>query len=138
MLKTKGYTLIEMLFVISLMSMLSLITINNHELRMNNKDTIEHISLFFIKAKSHAIVNKEQVDIVVKHNKIKIECLHMNNIYHINQGLFLDSHKFHYNEKGHIYKAKTLSLKLNNHLYDYIFQLGSGTFYVKDKGQFID
>lgn len=38
---------------------------------------------------------------------------------------------FSYNELGHIYKAKTINIYINQNNYHYVFQVGSGAFEVR-------
>lgn len=136
MLKTKGYTLVEMIFVVSLCAMLSLISVNNQKIEITDDKIVSDLSLLFHKAKTYAMCNKENIELHINHKHITLISSAKEERYTLNHGNFKEKHVFHYNEQGHIYKAKTITYIGKDYIYDFVFQLGSGTYYVK-KQRFI-
>ena len=85
-------------------------------------------------ARMHASTKKETTDVDVSDKSLHIYSEHMNREIHLGQGYrFLACHHFSYNNTGRIKHAKTIKLETPHKRYDFIFQLGSGTFYVEEQ-----
>jgi hypothetical protein len=85
-------------------------------------------------ARMHVSTKKETTDVDVSDKSLHIYSEHMNREIHLGQGYrFLACHHFSYNNTGRIKHAKTIKLETPHKRYDFIFQLGSGTFYVEEQ-----
>lgn len=130
MLNKKGFTLVEMLFVISIILMMWLFTMSIHPLKINEKVILNDISLFINEAKTHAMFKKETVELVFNKNKVKAMSSTFNKTYTLNHGKFL-SHTLSFNEFGHIINPKSVYVLFDKQDYQIVFQIGAGSFYVK-------
>ena len=131
MLKIKGYTLIEMLYVLSVVTVMMLIGISNYEFQMSDEIIVEQITQFFKESKTYAIANHCNVNI-----SIRKDCIIRNSNQYLDQlslkkGYFSKDYDFHFNHNGNIKTARTISYFSENYKYDFVFQVGSGSFYVK-------
>ena len=132
MLNNRGFTLIEMLFVVSIMIIISSFSFVYHKKNINTKEQVSLISGIFYEAKMRALVNKRKVICEVYQDKIVMNDNDYKKTVILNKGYFFrNRHMFSYNEKGHIKIAKTLVLRTPYNEVRFVFQVGSGVFYVK-------
>lgn len=130
MLSKKGFTLVESLFVITIMMVMTLLSVNTHPFSINVDNHLNTISLFLLEAKTHAMIYKEDVNISFYDNCIDVSSIHLNKQFEINEGIFT-KHNFSYNKLGHIVNPKSIHLIYNNQKYTFVFQIGAGCFYVQ-------
>lgn len=131
MLNKKGFTLIETLLVISVITILSSISLFYHQPRINDEDIVQKISNVFYKAKMNSIINKEKTFITVKNNSIKYYSDSFSDSIVLPGNIICKNKTFSYNANGNIYKASTLSYNINGSSYDFVFQVGSGSFEIR-------
>lgn len=131
MLNNKGFTMIETLFVLSIICILSLLTMNLHMPSKNDEVIIQEISTFFHQAKMTAMVYKETVQVSTTHHQLSYTCASTNKTYQLYDDSYFEDYQFTYNEFGHIKTAKTLNYYLHQKDYQFVFQVGSGCFYVR-------
>ena len=128
----KGFTVVEMLFVLSITIFLSSLCLSLHTRNISEEEEIQLIKALFDEARVMAIVNKKTVKVAVTSRQVDLIGDDSKTIQ-LEQGYrFLTSHMFTFNEYGHIKIAKTLVLKTPDHLKKFVFQLGSGAFYVTE------
>ena len=129
-LNNSGFTLIEILFVVSIMMFICLIELNIRPYQINVDNEINNISLFLLEAKSNAMIHKEDVEISFCDNYIDVTSNHLNKQYVSKTGYFT-RYKLSYNEQGHIVNPKSIYFFSNNHKFTFVFQIGTGCFYVE-------
>ena len=131
--QNNGYTLIEMLFVVSIISILSLFSLTYKEVNISDEIVINDIVQFIHNSKTIAMIKKTTVYIQVKDNQIIRTYNGYKDELLLKNGFFDKEYDFQYNQNGNIKTAKTFSFQTKHHKYDFIMQVGSGTFYVKKK-----
>lgn len=126
----KGFTVIEMLFVLSITIFLSSLCMTMHTRTINEQEEIALIKAMFDEARAMAIVEKDTVKVSVSNHRIDLIGKE-NKTLNLEEGYqFLTNHTFTYNDHGRIKIAKTLVLKTPHHTRNFVFQLGSGAYYV--------
>lgn len=127
----KGFTMIEMVFVLSVILTLSMITMTLHTPELGEDDLTNKISTFFYKAKLNALTNKEKTTITLKSHKLTYTSENNSETLYITNGRCKTTHTFSYNVNGNIYKAKTIKFVLDGQQVNYVFQVGSGAFEIQ-------
>lgn len=134
MLNRKGFTLVEMLLSLSVILILSAFGVTCRLPKVSDDEELNLIVNVLTYARMHASTKKETTDVDVSDKSLHIYSEHMNREIHLGQGYrFLACHHFSYNNTGRIKHAKTIKLETPHKRYDFIFQLGSGTFYVEEQ-----
>ncbi|WP_443624161.1 hypothetical protein, partial [Catenibacterium sp.] len=124
----KGFTVIEMLFVLSITIFLSSLCMTMHTRTINEQEEIALIKAMFDEARAMAIVEKDTVKVSVSNHRIDLIGKE-NKTLNLEEGYqFLTNHTF--TDHGRIKIAKTLVLKTPHHTRKFVFQLGSGAYYV--------
>ena len=127
---SKGFTVIEMLFVLSITIFLSLLCMTPHTRTIKEEEEIALIKAMFDEARAMAIVEKDTVKVSVSNHRVDLIGKE-NKTLNLEQGYtFLTNHTFTFNDYGHIKIAKTLVLKTPHHTKKFVFQLGSGAYHV--------
>lgn len=134
MLGKKGFTMVEMLFVLSIMIVLSVFTLH-FSISNRPKITIEQqcsqIISLLEEAKTLALTSHDQVDINISSNQIsysqgnKSRTLLLNFSYY-----FKYYYDFHFNKNGNISSGGRIELGNTNEIKTIILNVGSGAFYV--------
>lgn len=131
MLNKKGFTLIEMLLVFSIILTTSLITLKLHIPVMDEDDYVQQVSNFLYEAKMNAIVSKEKTKIILNDGCLEYSSKSKNKKLDLSDYINSSSYEFSYNAYGNIYKAKTVNLVIEGEEYHLVFQVGSGCFEVR-------
>lgn len=131
MLTNKGFTLIEMIFVISIISITSFLTLSVYIPKSKSIDSQEKISQFFYQAKLNSMIYKEKTSITLSGTKLSYSSSSNNQTIYIKDGFAKKKYSFSYNANGNIYKASTVTYKINGLSINYVFQVGSGCFDIK-------
>lgn len=127
-----GFTLVEMMLVLSLTLILASIGFVFHPPTIKSDQEILLLESAFKNARMKACALKEKQTIDVNDQDIYIYDTHDDTHLSLPRGYhFLTNHTFSYNAAGHINKPKTLILQAPHRSYSFVFQLGSGTFYVE-------
>ena len=126
-----GFTLIEQLFVFFIIVMLSGLSMSIHKPRLNDEHVIEDLTHCLNQAQLNAMIYKETTWLTFEEDGISIESDHFNKEYHLPRGRSLTKHRLSFNGFGHIYKPKTIYYNGSQKRYAFVFQVGSGHFYVK-------
>ena len=119
MLTNRGFTLVETLFVLFIICMLSLLTMTLHLPNKNNQVIIQEITEFLNQAKLEAIVSKKTVTVQFLKDKV------------LWKTTYFDSYKMTFNSAGHIKTAKTVTYHTLQQDFQFVYQVGSGCFYVQ-------
>lgn len=131
MSNNKGFTLVETLFVLVIIVILSLLTMNIYIPVKSDQDIIEEVTQILYQAKANSILYKEKTDIYFQKQSLKIQSKHYCNSYILTHQTSFSNYHFSYNEFGNIKTAKTVGFQGHHQKYSFIFQVGSGTFYVQ-------
>ena len=127
-----GFTLVELMLVLSLTLVLASIGFLFHPPTLNSDAQIRLLASTFKKARMKACALKEKQTVDVSDRDVYVYDTHDDCHLRLPHGYhFLTDHTFSYNAAGHIKKPKTLVLQAPHRHYRFVFQLGSGTFYVQ-------
>lgn len=127
----KGFTLLEMLLVMQVIIIISFISLRIINSNKNDKIVIEELNSFFLEAKLNSIINKETTKIYLNKHSLTYSSTNNNRTLYLKNISIDEATNFSYNELGHIYKAKTVNIYINQNNYHYVFQVGSGAFEVR-------
>lgn len=127
----RGFTLIEMLFVLMIICLLSSLSITIYIPHKTDAICVQEISHFFSNAKLYAMVHKQKIMIDINSHIISYSINQKNYQYQLMEGTSIDNYELSFNEYGHIQGAKTLTYHGLEDDYSFVFQVGSGYFYVE-------
>ena len=118
-LHNKGFTLLETIFVLSIICIIALISIYS----IPNTSNLQYKYLI-------SIIRKEHVDSLINHHKNIIE-IYDSTVYVNNEAISIypltcDPIHFHFNSKGNVSRACTIYCNSKNKDYELKLQLGSG------------
>lgn len=128
-----GFTMIEMVFVLAVTIVLASFGFTFHTPSVSDEDEIHLLSNIFNHARMQACALKEKQTVECRGTDLYVYDSHDERHITLANGFrFLTAHKFSYNGNGRIKTAKTIRLKSpSNKIYRFVFQVGSGTFYVQ-------
>ena len=114
-----GFTLIEVVFTISIILILSTITLH-------------FVISLLEEGKSRAMINHEQINIVIQTKQISYNGQKDQRTLTINDNYYIDDYyEFHFNHNGNISSGGHLKICSSNGCKSIILNVGSGAFYVK-------
>ena len=134
MLGKKVFTMVEMLFVLSIMIVLSVFTLHfsiSNRPKIAIEQQCSQIISLLEEAKTLALTSHNQVDINISSNQIsysqgnKSRTLLLNFSYY-----FKYYYDFHFNKNGNISSGGRIELGNTNEIKTIILNVGSGAFYV--------
>lgn len=131
MLTNKGFTLIETLFVLFIICMLSLLTMGLHIPSQSDQTVIEEVSQLINQAKMNAIVYKEKTYVTFSYNNVSVQSLHLQRLYQLPKNTYFHHYQLSYNESGNIKLAKKVLYYGKTKTYSFVFQIGNGSYYVQ-------
>lgn len=135
MLGKKGFTMVEMLFVLSIMIVLSVFTLHftiSNRPKIAIEQQCSQIISLLEEAKTLALTSHDQVVINISSNQIsysqgnKSRTLLLNFSYY-----FKYYYDFHFNKNGNISSGGRIELGNTNEIKTIILNVGSGAFYVR-------
>lgn len=135
MLGKKGFTMVEMLFVLSILIVLSVFTLHfsiSNRPKIAIEQQCSQIISLLEEAKTLALTSHDQVDINISSNQIsysqgnKSRTLLLNFSYY-----FKYYYDFHFNKNGNISSGGRIELGNTNEIKTIILNVGSGAFYVR-------
>lgn len=135
MLVKKGFTLIEVLFTISILIILSTFTLTysittKPQISLNKQCQL--IISLLEEGKSVAILNHRQVDIEISANMISFNNDGKEKKVTLTGDNYIDhSYDFHFNRNGNISSGGKLNICNQKQCKSIILNVGSGAFYVK-------
>lgn len=127
----KGFTLIETLFVLMIICILSSLCLSIYMPKKSEDIYLQEISHFFQEAQLQAMTQKKTTSIKIATHELSYEIDQKKVTYQLPKNTYFDEHKITYNAYGHIKNAKTLTFHGIERNYYFIFQVGSGYFYVQ-------
>ena len=135
MQNNQGFTMVEVLFCLSIIIVLSSFTIT---LSIQKKD-VSSIELEFSKvqsileeAKTVALKTHQQVNIEIEHDSIYYQTNDMQRTVVLSNTYYFDNIKeIYFNDKGNINQGNTISLCNQTLCKSIVFNVGSGDFYLK-------
>lgn len=135
MRSNQGFTLIEVIFTISIIIILSLFTLNfaiSSPPQSSIDQQCNKVINLLEEAKTKALINHEQVDILIdvdqiSYNYQKEFVVKLNKNYY-----FQDSFELYFNKNGNVNSGNHLNICNQKECRSIIFNVGSGTFYVKE------
>lgn len=130
-MNNKGFTLLETLFVMFLICLLSSITMTLHIPKKSDENMIVEINSFLYQAKLNAMLNKETTTVTFSKKEIVASSSNYEQSYHLPNNSYFESYQMTFNEFGNIKIAKKLTFHTSNKTYYYVFQIGSGSHYVE-------
>lgn len=131
MLDKSGFTMIETLFVLMIMSLLFCLSMNVHIPTKNESIRIDEIKRFLYLAKLTAMVQKEKVTVTFSSDDICYEWNNALQVLKLDEDDSFEEHQMTFNANGNIQGAKTLTFYCKEKTYNFVYQIGSGTFYVR-------
>lgn len=123
----KGFTLIEMIFVLLIMSILSLTLILKNYDESILKWNMNKMKSYLLCQKREALLLKENKDIVIKNNSI----WNGQSMIYLHPKIVCDNYEFKINERGNVNKGGSIVCSYGTHERSLIINLGNGNFYVK-------
>lgn len=130
----KGFTLIEVIFTISVLLLLSLFTLHfglSASIYVPIDQQCKMIIALLEEAKTKALLHHEQVNILIDKKQISYDgssggMLTLDENYY-----FENSFELYFNKNGNVSSGNHLNLCNYNECRSIIFNVGSGAFYVK-------
>ncbi len=135
MLINRGFTLIEVIFSISVIIILSLFTLRYARLspvHSSIKQQCNQVISLLQDAKTQALLNHQKIDIIIENNQISYNDGNQHVLKLDENYYFENSFELYFNKNGNINSGNTLKLCDKNTCKSIIFNVGSGVFYVKE------
>lgn len=130
-MRNKGFTLIESLFVFSLVMLLAVLTVPKLS-RKKEKPLdlqVDQISVFLEEAKYKSLAYHQKVKILFDRKTIAVEG---GKKIALNEDCYFKNyHNFHFNNDGNINKGGHFAICNKKSCVNFIFHLGGGNFYVQ-------
>ena len=130
-----GFTLIEVVFTISIIIILSVFSLHfaiTTPPCLSIDQQCKQIIALLQEAKTQALLNHERIDILIDHNRISYDNQGEQKIELDRNYYFQNSFELYFNENGNINKGNHLTICNQNDCRSIVFNVGSGTFYVKE------
>ncbi len=130
MLNDRGFTLVEILFVVSIILILVAITLPYSKPVQFHYDELI-IERFLYDAHLMALQTKMKVNVILKDDSMTYSTDELSRTEFLREATFLGTYQFHYNASGNISKAGTYDFLVNGDEKSIVTQLGSGAFYIE-------
>ncbi|MGN1183374.1 MAG: competence type IV pilus minor pilin ComGD [Faecalibacillus sp.] len=137
MFLNKGFTLIEMVFTLSIilsMTFLTLPVIHTQSSSHNIEDIQYNIASIINSAKCYSLISHQKVELLFTTQSVSY---HKNSevvAYNLpNHCSFTHLEKIYFNKNGNINQANHIILKMNDKNIKLIFHLGNGDFYFENE-----
>lgn len=135
MFQNKGFTLIEMLLVISIILTLSVLSfpfMNTKTIHITDECVKKQIEMIINQAKSKAIIYHEKVSLIVSEQEISfIDHQKKYRVVLPNNYFFNNIKEIYFNKDGNINQANHIDLIAPKKKYTLIFHLGAGDYEFK-------
>lgn len=131
MLTNEGFTLIETLFVLFIIIILSTLSLSIHQPEKSSEAFLNELQSFLNEARLKAITTKQNVSVYFETDKIIYATLDNEWEYVLPSDSEFEQYDLSYNENGHIHNAKSISFEYQQKNYQLVYQVGSGSFYVQ-------
>lgn len=132
----KGFTLVEMLFVLSIIIVLGTFTlhysITTPILKTSLNQQCNYVIALLEEAKTLALTSHQQVDINISNDEIGYLQANLHREVKLaDEYYFSNSYEFHFNKNGNISSGGRLEISGFDQSQTIILNVGSGAFYVK-------
>lgn len=131
MLNKKGFTLIESLLVISIMIIISTLTLTFNVKVGDERKIIDQVECFINDSKLNAMRYKKKTTLQFDQNAIYYNDGEHSSQLQLPKQFSFEKYSLTWNSNGNIKTAKRVSLTTNKHVYSFVFQVGSGSYYVQ-------
>lgn len=131
MLTDKGFTLIETLFVLFIVCMLSMISMTLHMPKKSDNVQLKEVVSFLNEAKLTAMTYKHTVTLKFSGSTVSYQCISKQKNYELGENVYFENQQMTFNDFGNIKGAKTVVLHTSHKNYRFVYQVGSGCFYVE-------
>ena len=133
MYQNKGFTLVEMIFVVSIIISLTFITLPyfHHQTLSHDIDIIKyHICSIINGAKAEALTFHQKINLEFSSHELSYQNNEKTVSYYLPEQCYFSSIKdIYFNENGNINKANHIILNYKDEKIKLIFHLGSGDYY---------
>ena len=130
-MSNKGFTIIESIWVIMIICILMSLTMTIKIPKRNHMSTLLHMTQFLHQTQMEAMVSKQPTLVECQKNRIIVKKDDKTNQLNLSENVWMEPYKFSFNAWGHIKKAKTIKVHIENNIYKIVYQVGSGYFYVQ-------
>lgn len=135
MLNKSGFTIIEMLFTLSIVIILSLLSFSFTRKTASNEeilDNYEQIKSLIEEARSIALSTHQRVDLIFTEKNIGYEIPKKRRTVELSRGIsFTHIRNIYFNRNGVINQANHILYGSKDIQYKIVFTLGSGDFYLQ-------
>lgn len=121
-MQNKGFTLIEMLLVVSVLSMLILLFPFTQHDSIYLHTQLNEIKERLLYAQSMALKTKKKVEVTIHGSSIQVS----GSNFHLRKGMSCQGNNFYYNDKGNVSNAQTITCSIKDKTGSIVIQLGSG------------
>lgn len=135
MLNNRGFTLIEVIFSISVIIILSLFTLSYaclSPVHLSIEQQCNQVISLLQDAKTQALLNHQKIDIIIENNQISYNSGNQHVLKLDENYYFENSFELYFNKNGNINSGNTLKLCDKHTCKSIVFNVGSGAFYVKE------
>ena len=136
MFQNKGFTMIEMLFVLSIIVSITLLTIPyyfTHQNNYNFENVQKQIGMMIDQAKQESLISHQRIDLCFTKKEVYYLKDEQKISFQLPDKFYFDKIKeVYFNKNGNINSGNTLKLCDKNTCKSIIFNVGSGVFYVKE------
>lgn len=131
MYNNKGFTLIESLFVLFIISISCFLCMSFHVPTYQDEIYIHQISEFLHYTQIKAMQTKQSTTLMFRKKYIKAISSNESKTYYLPRNIWFEKYDIHFNAYGHIKGAKTMTMHSLQNEYYFVYQVGSGMFYVR-------
>ena len=135
MSQNKGFTMIEIIFTLSIILILSSFTLYNtkKEVKVSYQNVKHNISNIIDEAKDTALTQHIQINLEFNYNKISYTYNNKTYRYVLpHEYSFEHIEKVYFNQNGSINQANHINLLFHDKVYSIVFHLGAGDYYFKE------
>lgn len=130
-----GFTLIETIFVLSIIIMISTFTLHYAIVsspKISLKQQCQLVISLLEEAKTTALLNHQKIELLITERKISYQYLDKEHGVKLNDNYYFQNEiKLYFNNNGNINKGNHLNICNHETCKSIIFNVGSGTFYAK-------
>lgn len=121
LMHNNGFTLLETLLVLLIFSFCSFVYLRRPSWNLLRVE-VHKLAVQCLQMQEKAYTDKREVEILFGEDSALFDGLH----YSFPEGMICSSQSFHYNEKGNISKALSVSCQMGKNHRKLVFQLGTG------------
>ena len=131
----KGFTLVEMLFTLFIITLLSLVSLTFYNTKSDEKIVLENymeVKSIIEEARTIALTTHRKVSLEINKNRIGYQNDSHERILELSKDIELTGiKKIHFNENGVINQGNHMFIGTSNLKFKIVFNIGSGDFYLQ-------